>query len=480
MILRRLPLLLVSTAALVVVPVAARPPVEPVTAVFSAVSAPWMPAATPPGGLTSAWFCPGVPAGGAEGTGGIVSVFNSGDTALGGRLTVLRVEGDPVTQDVTVAPLGAEELNIDELVDSPYAAAFVEIDGGGGLVEQRAVHPAGESVAACSNTSNDRWFLAAGDTLEGSAEELVVSNPHDYPAVIDVSLATERGGRLPERYQSFAVPAQSVRVIDVNAIIGLQTRIGVSVVATRGRVVVGRAQTLDAADRAGFAMTLAAPAVRDQWWFVYGERADDVVESYYLYNPGDEDAEVSPVLLGFQPPDGFDPPDTIVVPDGEVVEFRLADVADLPDGPHTVVFGTEPASPVVVERVLTRTIDGVPTTSITLGATTRPDGYVANTWYVGLGPAEATEGALALYNITGSPSVVTVQAITPEGLETVPGLGEVAVAPGAIGYLDLTDPIAVGNQLVVRATTQVFVERVLPREPGAQGRVAVWAVPANA
>jgi hypothetical protein len=244
-------------------------------------------------------------------------------------------------------------------------------------------------------------------------------------------------------------------------------------------VVVGRSQLLDTADRTGYVMSLAAPAVRDQWWFVHGERADDVVENYYLYNPGEEDAEVTPVLLGFQPPEGMEPPDPIVVPDGEVVEFRMADVASLPDGPHSVVFGTEPATPVVVERILTRTIENVPTTSITVGATTRPDGYVANTWYVGIGPTAPAQRALALYNNTTAASAVSISAVTPQGIQAVPGLADIAVAAGAIRYIDLTDQLTRNNELVVSATTQVFVERVLPREPDAQGRVAVWAVPAN-
>ena len=477
---RRLPMLVVTIAALLAVVLGAGAAVVPTRAVFSTVSAPWMPAAPLPGGLTSSWFCPGVPAAGEEGRSGSVTVFNSADTALHGRLTVLRAEGEPVTQDIEVPPLDSLDVQLDEVVESPYAAAFVEIDGGGGLVEQRANDPAGESVAACANASAAEWYLAAGDTLDGSIEQLVLSNPHDYPAVVDITMATERGVRVPEDYQGYAVPAQSVRVIDVNSIIGDQTRIGISVVATRGRVVAGRSQLLETPDRTGYVMTLAAPAVRDQWWFVYGEQADNVVENYYLYNPGEEDAEVTPVLLGFQQPPGMEPPDTIVVPDGEVVEFRLGDVADLPAGPHSVVFGTEPTTPVVVERVLTRTIDAVATTSITLGATTRPDGYVANTWYVGLGPTAPTEAALALYNNTTAESVVTLQAITPQGVQTVAGVADIAVAPGAIHYLDLTDPAALGNQLIVRSTTQLFVERVLPREPDAQGRVPVWAVPANA
>ena len=73
-----------------------------------------------------------------------------------------------------------------------------------------------------------------------------------------------------------------------------------------------------------------------------------------------------------------------------------------------------------------------------------------------------------------------MQAITPTGVQTVPQLAEVNVAPGAIGYLDLTDSLTQDNELIVRSTTQLFVERILPREPDAQGRVAVWAVPANA
>ena len=196
-------MLAVTIVAAAAVLLGAGTAIVPTDAVFSNVSAPWMPAAPLPGGLTSSWFCPGVPAAGEEGRSGTVTVFNSGDVALRGRLTVLRVEGEPVTQDIEVAPFASFNLALDTVVDSPYAAAFVEIDGGGGLVEQRAVDPAGESVAACSNTSAAQWYFAAGDTLDGSVEALVLSNPHDDPAVVDISLATERGIRVPEQVPEF-------------------------------------------------------------------------------------------------------------------------------------------------------------------------------------------------------------------------------------------------------------------------------------
>ena len=249
-----------------------------------------------------------------------------------GRLTVLSVDGEAQTRDIEVPPYDSVAIDVDASSTRRTRRHSSRSTVGEGSSSRRAVDPAGESVAACANASASTWYLAAGDTLDGSVEHIVLSNPHDYPAVVDVTLATERGVRVPEAYQGFAVPAQSVRVIDVGAdVIGDQSRIGVSVVATRGRVVVGRSQLLDTPDRTGYVMTLAAPAARDQWWFVYGEQSDDVVENYYLYNPGDEDAEVTPVLLGFRQPAGMEIPDTIVVPDGEVVEFRMADVGDLPD-----------------------------------------------------------------------------------------------------------------------------------------------------
>ena len=59
----------------------------------------------------------------------------------------------------------------------------------------------------------------------------------------------------------------------------------------------------------------------------------------------------------------------------------------------------------------------------------------------------------------------------------MPGLDERRPAGGELITIPLTDPAAVDAQLVVRSTAPVFVERSLPREPGAQGRSASWAVP---
>ena len=76
---RRAPALAVVAVALTgIVAVGASAP-APSAPSFSTVGAEWMPAAPQPSGLTSTWFCPGVPASGEEGVGGEVVTANSGD-----------------------------------------------------------------------------------------------------------------------------------------------------------------------------------------------------------------------------------------------------------------------------------------------------------------------------------------------------------------------------------------------------------------
>ena len=93
------------------------------------------------------------------------------------------------------------------------------------------------------------------------------------------------------------------------------------------------------------------------------------------------------------------------------------------------------------------------------------------------GPASRPPTRIVVYNSEGVVSTVTVQAVTAGGVVTVPGLDEVPLQPGELITISLTDASAIDAQLVVRSTSRVFVERSLPREPGAQGRSASWAVP---
>jgi hypothetical protein len=474
---RRIPMLAVTIVGAVAIAVTAPDEPAATTPTFAAVPQPWMPAVPTASAVTSTWFCPGVPASGAAGTAGDIVVANAGTDAMTGRITFMAGEGQSVQAPLSVAPNSRAVVSAAASLQAPYVSAVVEIDGGGGLVEQRATQDAGSSVTPCTTDTSAHWYLAEGFTAEESNEQLVLSNPFDQSVIVDIGFATDEGSRQPPELQGYPIPPRSVQVIDLDSIAARdEAQVAVSVVATKGTLVVGRAQLYKGGGRLGYSMTLASPALRPQWWFANGSKGGGISERFSIYNASAADVQVQPLYLGV--PAGQVTVDPIDVPAGEVVTYTSDNVAGLPDGRHAVVFdAVDFSQSLVVERAITRTIDAVPTTSVLPGAVSRPDGQVPTTWTLAIGPGEPTDEGLVVYNSTNQAATVTVQAVTATGLQNVPGLEAVPLPEAGLAALPLTDPSAIDAQLVVRSTTPVFVERSLPREPGTKGRTTTWAVP---
>jgi hypothetical protein len=458
-------------------------------AIFSIDAGTWMPHVNSAEMLTGSWFCPGLPASGEDGVGGEVVVSNRDGDELVGRFTVLTPDGAAAGQGFTVAPWSQSSIDVDALVTAPFASVVVELDGGGGIVEQRAVHPAGESVAPCSNDTSDTWYLADGFTVDGSVETLILSNPYDDVAIAQLSFATESGESSPSAFRGFPIPPRSVKVIPI-AELGARNEpvIAVEVTTTSGRVVLGRAQHYLGGGRLGYNVSLAAPALRDQFWFADGERGAGISETFAIYNPTDADVEVDAVFLGLPVEANFGDIEPIVVPSRRVVvfdPFADASAAGIPDGRHAVVFSTLSEPSIVVERVLTRPAGDLVATSVVLGAPPRQDGFVATQWHVGIGPSVPTPDALVVYNVDNVEGAITVAALGPGGPTPVDGLTDIPIGPGAVITIGLESPDALGTELILTSTNRVFVERSLPRGVGADGdelagRSGSWALPSVA
>jgi hypothetical protein len=476
-IVRRIPMLAVTVAAAIAIGAAARETPSSPTATFASVVEPWMPAVPSAKAVTSTWFCPGVPATGAAGTAGDIVVANAGAGPLGARITFMAAEGQAVEVPLSVPAYQKATVSAASSVQTPYAAAIVEVDGGGGLVEQRSTQAAGTSVAPCTTETSAHWYFAEGFTADASTEQLVLSNPFDQSVIVDLGFATDEGSREPTELQGIPIAARSVLVIDLDSIAARdEAQVAIRVDATRGTLVAGRAQLYDGGGRRGYSMTLGSPTLRSQWWFANGDKGPGISERFSIYNPTTDAVQVAPLYLGLGETQVTVEPTT--VPAGEVATFTSDTVAGLPDGRHAVVFDTGgSAQSLVVERAITRTIDAIPTTSVLLGAVATPSGTVPTAWTLAIGPGEPTEDALVVYNSTGQPGTITVKAVTAGGLQNVPGLEEVPLPAAGLASIALTDPSALDAQLVILSTVPTFVERSLPREPGAQGRTTMWAVP---
>ena len=109
----------------------------------------------------------------------------------------------------------------------------------------------------------------------------------------------------------------------------------------------------EGAVRRGFGVTLASPALRDQWWFANGEKGPGVRERYSIYNPTEDDVEVTVVPLGIPLTDELVTIEPIPVAARQVVTFSPDDVADLPAGRHAMVFSTGNRQSIVVEQAFT-------------------------------------------------------------------------------------------------------------------------------
>lgn len=477
---RRMPAVVLIVAAFAAIVVVSRDRIAADAPTFSVSASGWMPAAPPPDGVTETWFCPGVPATGADDVGGEIVIANRADERLVGTALLMNEAGDNRRLDIEIEQYGIVRLDLDATLPGEMVAAVVEIEGGGAIVEQWSLHPSGDSHAACANATSDTWYLADGFTVEGSLDQIVLANPYEQTVVANLSFATREGPRQPASYRGLTIEPRSVRVIDLGAPgAGAQSEplLAVSVETARGRLVVGRSQRFLGGGRLGTQVTLAQPALRNQWWFANGSRGDGTSGEYTIYNPTDESVEVDILFLGIESPLVLDP---VEVPARQVVTIDPStyDIGDLPAGRHAAVFATSTnQSSIVVERAVTQTDGDRVGTTVAPGAPPRQDGYLATTWHVASGPPVPTEDGLVAYNATNVDGTVSVLAVGTSGPVPVPGLQDLAIEPAALLAIDLTDPLVIGRELIIESSTRVLVERSYPTGRG-DLRAASWAIPA--
>ena len=441
-------------------------PVE-LTSTFTSLGEPTMPFV--PGGsfITSTWFCPGVPAN-EESVGGSVEITNPLDEPIEGRITVYSsIAGTaPADRPITIEARSKQSVDLKALQPgAAFVSAVVEIDGGGGFVEQIARHPAGDAVAACSNAASSNWYFADGFTAEGSTEQIVITNPYPDAAIVDIGFVTADGIRNPSRLQGYPIAGRSVQVVELGA--RDESVLAAEVVASRGRVVVGRAQHYLGGGRLGFTMTLGAPSLSTQYYFADGEVGEGIVEQYSLFNPSDQEVTVQAVFLGLAPTPDFVNDTEVIVPAGRVVTLSTADVPALPAGRHGAVFSTLGAAAIVVERVITRPAGDSVATSVVLGS---PPSLASTRWSASVGTDVALENVLVVLNVDAIDTTVIVSSLGTGGLVPVPGLESIPLAAGAVITVPLTDPSVLGAPFVVESGSRIYVERLLPRGAELRGR----------
>ncbi len=450
-----------------------------VTAQFAALGKPTMPFVPSQKFITATWFCPGVPNGQAgQGRGGVVVIANPADEPLVGRLTVF-TDADgvgPTEFDFEVTARDVLELNLVGIQNQgTYLSAMVEINGGGGFVEQRADTPDGNAVSPCSNSTSSEWHFADNYTLGDSREDLIITNPFPDDAIINFNFVFPDGTREPGVLQGVPVSGNSVYVVSQEFLSKDEVVFAVSVVASRGRIVVARAQEYFG-ERRGFTLSLGAPSAATGWWFADGDNPTGTYfERYSIYNPSDLDAVVQPDFYGLTE-NTVGLADELTVPAHRVVSFSITDVPGLPAGRHGSQFISVNDVPIVVERAITRPTGGGVATSVVLGV----DVYFVEVgtmrWSMAIGSDQPVDSALVVLNLGADVASVAVKALGPGGEVDIRGLEAVPIPRLSVTTIALPDT-ALGRPLIVVGTQPIIVERLLPRSATLSGRSGSMAMP---
>lgn len=439
------------------------------------------------GAASSVWFCPGVPA--TDAVSGSFAILNPTDSPIKAIVSVSPL-GLPLARRVVDVPVrGRVEIVAFESGAATFAAALVEIDGVGGLVEQLASAPQGISATPCATATSQNWFSAEGSTVLGDSLLITLFNPYASDAIVDLTFADEEGPRRPKKFEGRVVPARSMISLDISSVILRKKVVSVAADVRDGLVVMGRHQIYGGQDsqRFGLVNGVAMPSASTSWRFAnnqkgsVGEGDPPAAERFVVFNPSDTDVEVNATVLpatAIEIPEvpaplpadpAADPntttvpvagpvvpaPLTVVIGPNQVGEISISGSASIGDGVYSVVISA--SGPIAVDRVLDRTIAGKIATSVQPGAR-----LTSPRWFAAAAPAP-NNTILYVLNATGGvePSTITIKSIGPAGAIPIPGLENVPIGAGALLEFNLLDKNVGGQMLLIEGATPIIVERVV-------------------
>jgi hypothetical protein len=393
------------------------------------------PPATPPARdpYSARWVCPLLP-----GQATPVTIANVGDATASLRSTIRETgtRSAPVTKQLAG---GATQ----KLALQPVKAGYVQVEAFSAPVVVSA------PGLGCAHGPGNRWWLPAADTRFGTDTRVIIANPDNQPAVVDLVPHLTSGSIRPDDREVFIQPGEAVvRALGDNAPAGLKPSI--EVVARAGRVVAGAAVSSGAR-----APTLlpAQGAARPAWSFAGGVSGGGAQSQVLVTNPNQTrlqvDVKVTTAKATFRPPGDFGEP----IANGGTAELAIPALDT--KGPFAVHVRSLNGAPFVAALRVTEG-DGSQTTSrIDLGT-----GQPERNWLV---PGAPQSGQLVLANLSSGELEARLSDLNARGGTT----GQpVRVPPGRVTVKKV--PAGVAN-LVVQAGSTGLVAAPLDGGPAVPG-----------
>jgi hypothetical protein len=432
-----------------------------------------MPVAPPASALSSTWYCAGGSGRPDSPFASSVVLANAGSEPVEGRVTVVPRIGEPKTVPVAVKAYGSARVALAGVVQADFAAALVDLDGGGVVVEHVVAGSAGTATSPCASAASPRWYFADGSTAKDATLALALYNPFPEEAIVDLDFSTEQGRDQPADFQGVVVPALGLVVRDIGDHVRRREAVATQVVARTGRLVAAQLQLRTAPGVAGVSLRLGAPAPAEEWYFPDGYVTAGLVEQYSLYNPSGREAVVD---IELTLDEGAAEPFQLTVPPRGRLAVVASDEERVPKGiGHSAVVRSVNGVPVVAERSVAASAPA----NRRGRADVRGARRLARRWAFAFGAATPeTDEWIVVHNPGPVDAVLDVVGLANGRLLAIEGLQDVKVAGGRRAALRLGDHVQRDVlPVVVQSTRPVAVERAVFAVGGRAGLAGSVGIP---
>lgn len=275
---------------------------------------------------------------------------NPDTQASAARLDLFGPDGPSGGMDLSVPPQSRLTFHLNEMVSPGDVSARVSVPEGSQVVAQRSMYfiyngsmgkVDGGSTAKASQASTS-WYFAEGYTGTGFDTYLLVFNPQNDTAAVDITFMTPGG----TRSASMEVPPLARRTLRVNDVLP-DEEMGIRVSADRP-IVSERAMYFNSNGRTGGSDAMGAAALSTQWYFAEGYTGGDFDEWLLMANPGNQDLLATARFLRS---DGATFEQQVTVPANSRKTLHVDEVAGLEDANVSATL-TASAPGLVAERAM--------------------------------------------------------------------------------------------------------------------------------
>ena len=229
-----------------------------------------------------------------------VLVLNPNESAVRVEMTFMREGAGPLSRGFEIAPKSRFTLNLKGIPGLEHAAVSTTVKASGGeVICERSMYfnyngNVGGHASIGVTEPSEHWYLAEGYTARNYDTYVLVQNPGEKSARVDLSFLRKDGheGRV-----SLKLPPMSRKTVKVDDVPGFEAaEVSTEVVSDRG-VIAERAVYFNADGRDGGHDSVGVTSASEKWYLAEGYTGGSFDTYVLIMNPSEKPVEARTTFL---------------------------------------------------------------------------------------------------------------------------------------------------------------------------------------